>query len=395
MATEGAQLRRTHDGRPVAAHDPAESPEDLPGRSWTTVLKASVAEFQRDHCTDLAASLTYYSVLSVAPALLALLSLLGVFGQGQATVDTMLDLLRRLGQGDIAEQLKGPIGSMVESRSAGFTLAIGLLTALFSASAYVGAFGRALNRIYEVEEGRPIWKLRPANFAVTVVLVLGAALVLVGFVVSGQVAQAIGGVIGLGDQSLTVWNIAKWPVMLVIVMAMVAVLYYFTPNVRQPAMRWVSPGAVIAILVWVIASVGFGFYIGNFGKYQSTYGSLGGVIVFLLWLWLTNIALLLGAEVDAELERVRELEAGVKAERRIQLPLRDTTQSDKAREKFDDRVREGRALRRRAQRRDTRATGASSGARRGSDRGRGSGSVDLEPLPSEAAPPGSRGRPAS
>ncbi len=384
MATEGALLRRTGDGRPVASEDPAESPTDLPRRSWKTVFKASVAEFQRDQCTDLAASLTYYSVLSVAPALLALVSLLGVFGRGQSTVDTMLEVLVRLGQGDIADQLRGPIEAMVESRAAGLTLAIGLLTALSSASAYVGAFGRALNRIYEVEEGRPIWKLRPVNFAVTLGLVVGAALVLVGFVVSGSVAEAVGGVIGLGDQSLTIWNVAKWPAMLVIVMAMVAALYYFTPNVRQPAMRWVSPGAIIAILVWVLASVGFGFYIGNFGKYQSTYGSLGGVIVFLLWLWITNIALLLGAEVDAELERVRELEAGIKAERRIQLPLRDTTQSDKAREKLDERVREGRALRRRAVRRGARPDG-SRDARRGPGRHRGAGSVDLEPLPSELA----------
>ncbi|QIM21993.1 YihY/virulence factor BrkB family protein [Phycicoccus sp. HDW14] len=337
-------------------------------------MKSAVAEFQRDQCTDLAAALTYYSVLSVAPALLALVSLLGVFGQGQSTVDAMLDLVRQLGQGDVAEQLRGPIENMVKSQAAGFTLVIGLVTALSSASGYVGAFGRTMNRIYGVDEGRPIWKLRPATFAITLGLVLGAALVLVGFVVSGSVAEALGNLIGLGEQSVTVWSIAKWPVMLAIVMGMVAVLYWATPNVRQPRMRWVSPGAVVAILVWVLASVGFGFYVANFGKYQSTYGSLGGIIVFLLWLWITNIALLLGAETDAELERVRELEAGIKAERGVRLPPRDTRESDKAREKFDERVREGRRIRRGAGSSDASTDGAGGGS-----------DAALEPLPSEVA----------
>lgn len=373
MATEGAALERERTAPPPDAAAKADSPTDLPRRSWVTTLKSAVAEFQRDQCTDLAAALTYYSVLSVAPALLALVSLLGVFGQGQTTVDAMLDLVRQLGQADVAEQLRGPIENMVKSQAAGFTLVIGLVTALSSASGYVGAFGRAMNRIYGVDEGRPIWKLRPVTFVVTLGLVLGAALVLVGFVVSGSVAEALGNLIGLGEQSVTVWNIAKWPVMLAIVVGMVAVLYWATPNVRQPRMRWVSPGAVVAILVWVLASVGFGFYVANFGKYQSTYGSLGGIIVFLLWLWITNIALLLGAETDAELERVRELEAGIKAERGVRLPPRDTRGSDKAREKFDERVREGRRIRR----------GASSDA--SSDRGAGGSDAALEPLPSELA----------
>ncbi len=374
MAREGAAAERAHTAPPADSDRKAGAPTDVPARGWVTSVKAGFAEFQRDQCTDLAASLTYYSVLSVAPALLALVSLLGVFGRGQATVTAMLDLLRQLGQGDVAEQLRGPIQAMVDSRAAGLTLVIGLITALSSASAYVGAFGRAMNRIYGVDEGRPVWKLRPLTFVVTLGLVVGAAVVLVGFVVSGSVAEAVGGVIGLGDQSVAVWGVVKWPVMLVIVMAMVAVLYYATPNVRQPRLRWVSPGAVLAILVWVVASVAFGFYVGNFGKYQSTYGSLGGVIVFLLWLWLTNIALLLGAELDAELERVRELEAGMKAERHIMLPPRDTSGSDKAKDKLDERVREGRAIRRRAQR------AAPAPARAGA-----SSTVALEPLPSEQA----------
>ena len=369
-----------------------ESPTDLPARSWKQTLKNAVAEFQRDQCTDLAAALTYFSVLSIAPALLALVSLLGVIGRGPQIVDEMLSLLGRLGQQSVAEQLEGPLGDMVASQAAGFTLLIGIATALFSASGYVGAFGRALNKIYEVEEGRPIWKLRPVNVAVTLGLVLMGALVLVGLVVSGGFADALGSTIGLGSQTVFVWGIVKWPVILLIVMAMVATLYYVTPNVQQPSFRYVSPGAVLAILVWVVASVGFGFYVGNFGKYNATYGSLGGVLVLLLWLWLTNIALLLGAELDSELERVRELENGIKAERDLQLPVRDSTQSDKAAEKYEERIAEGRRLRRRA----TAAGLPETSRRRGRHRRPAEGPggqresaaarhVELDPLPSEVA----------
>jgi len=245
----------------------------------------------------------------------------------------------------VAGQLEGPISQITESRGSGIALVIGIATALFSASGYVGAFGRAMNRVYQVDEGRPVWKLRPFQVLLTLLLVVMAAIVLVGLVVSGPVAEAIGDLIGLGDASLTVWNIAKWPVMLAIVVVMVAVLYYWTPNVRQPHFRWVSVGATLAILTWILASVGFGFYVSSFGSYNKTYGSLAGVIVFLLWLWITNLALLFGAEVDAELERARELQAGIKAERTIQLPPRDDSGSVKAAEKFEKRVSEGRQIR--------------------------------------------------
>ncbi len=383
MPTEGSAAAMAATAPPPETDAKPDSPADLSRRGWKYTLKSAVAEFQRDQSTDLAAALTYYSVLSVAPALLALVSLLGLFGNGAQTVDQLLSLLVRLGQGQVVEQLRGPLEEMVASQAAGFTFVIGILAALFSASGYVGAFGRAMNRVYGVDEGRPVWKLRPVNFAVTVALVLLGALVLVGLVVTGPVTRAVGGLIGVGQQAVDVWDLAKWPVILVVVMGMVAMLYYFTPNVRQPRFRWISPGAVLAILVWVVASIAFGFYVSNFGNYNATYGSLGGVIVFLLWLWLTNIALLLGAELDAELERTRQLEAGIEAERSIQLPPRDTTQSEKAREKLDERIAGGRALRRSAL-----ADGASGG--RDGRRRRGQGtrtgeSVSLEALPSEVA----------
>lgn len=383
MATEGSSVERARTApAPDSARKPA-SPTDLSRRGWRHTLRSAVAEFQRDQCTDLAAALTYYSVLSVFPAILALVSLLGVFGQGESTTQALLDVVRRLGQSDAAQQLEEPVRAMVGASGAGFALVLGIGTALFSASGYVGAFGRAMNRVYQVDEGRPAWKLRSQQVLITLGLVVMAALVLVGLVVSGPVAEAAGRTIGLEAATVTTWNLAKWPVILGVVVVMVAVLYYWTPNVRQPRFRWVSVGAGVAILVWVLASVGFGFYVTTFGSYAKTYGSLAGVVVFLLWLWITNLALLLGAEVDAELERVRELEAGIRAERTLQLPPRDTAQSDKAREKLEDRVRSGRRLRRRA--------GAHAGGRGRGRHAAGGAGVVLEPLPSEVARSRQRG----
>jgi membrane protein len=318
---------------------------DLTKPSWKYTARKALTEFGRDQCTDLAAALTYYSVLALFPALVALVSLLGVFGQGQSTTDALLEMVRQLGQGTAADQLEGPITQMTQNRGAGLALVLGLAGALWSASGYVGAFGRALNRVYEVDEGRPVWKLRPLQLLVTLVGVLLVALVLVGLVVSGPLAKAVGDVLGLGDTAVTVWNVAKWPVMLLIVVLLVAMLYHVTPNVRQPKFRWMSVGAGIAILVWVVASAAFGFYVSNFGNYNKTYGSLAGVIVFLLWLWLTNLALLFGAEVDAELERSRQLQAGIEAEETLQLPPRDTRVSDKKARKREEQVEEGRRLR--------------------------------------------------
>ena len=366
-------------------------------------MTGAVTGFQRNQCTDLAAALTYFSVLSVFPALLALVSLLGVFGQGQETTDAILEILRRLGQDQIADQLEAPIAAMVGSQSAGVTLVLGLVLALWSASGYVGAFGRSLNRIYQVDEGRPVWKLRPFVFLITLGLVVMAAVVLVGLTVSGPIAQAIGDAIGFGDESSQLWDRAKGPLILAIVIVMVAVLYYATPNVRHPRFRLISVGSTVAIGIWVLASLGFGFYVSNISRYNALYGSLGGVIVFLLWLWITNLALLFGAEVDAERERARELRAGIPAERRLQLTPRDASASAKAAEKLEERVAEGRRMRLAAVAAGAggaRAAGAVGDATAGYGAGRahtqdrhraeGEPHVELEPLPSETA-----GRPDS
>ena len=345
---EGAAAENGHTAPPPDDARKPESPADLTRRSWSYAFRQAWAEFRRDECTDLAAALTYYAVLSLFPALLAVISLLGVFGHGRSTTDTMLELIDRIGQQDAVDQLREPITQMTETNAAGFALVFGLLGAVWSASGYVGAFGRAMNRIYEVDEGRPFWKLRPLNIAITVVTVLSAALVLLGLVVSGPFADELGDTIGLGDTTVTLWNIAKWPIMLLVVVFLVAVLFYATPNVQQPKFRWISVGAGLAIVVWILASLAFGLYVANFGSYNKTYGSLAGVIILLLWLWLTNLALLFGAEVDAEIERSRQLQAGIEAEESLQLPPRDTRRSEKEAAKLDEQIEKGRALREQA-----------------------------------------------
>ena len=322
-----------------------DSPTDLTKPSWMYVVRKTAREFSRDQCTDLAAALTYYAVLALFPAMIAILSLVGLANQGPQTVDTLLTILEKVGAGNAANVLKDPLGDLAKSQNAGFGLVIGLATALWSASGYVGAFGRGMNRIYEIDEGRPFWKLRPTMLVVTLVTVVLVALVALSLVLTGDVAKAVGDTIGLGDTAVTVWNIAKWPVMLAVVVFIVALLYYATPNVKQPKFTWISVGALVAIITWIVASALFGFYVGNFGSYNKTYGSLAGVIVFLLWLWITNLALLFGAELDAELERTRELQAGLPAEETIQLPPRDTRNIDKAAEKESEDVARGRALR--------------------------------------------------
>lgn len=317
-----------------------DSPTDLTKPTLVYTLKKTLREFSSDQCTDLAASLTYYTVLALFPGLLAIVSILGLVSNPSDTITSLLDVVRNVGGGQVADLLQDPIEGLVRSPAAPVTFIVGLVGALWSASGYVGAFGRAMNRIYNVREGRPIWKLRPTMLGVTLATVILLVLGLL-TLVSGPLARSFGDVIGLGDVAATVLLIVQWPILLVIAIVVVAVLYYWSPNVKQPKFTWVSGGSILALLIWIIASVGFGFYVGNFSNYNATYGSLGGVIVFLLWIWITNNALLFGAEFDAEIERGRELQAGIRAEEDIQLPERDTRQIEKQDEKRAQDVLEG------------------------------------------------------
>jgi membrane protein len=289
--------------------------------SWWGVLKRTVREFREDNLTDWAAALTYYAILSIFPALLVFVSVLGLIGE--SATQPLLDNLTEVTPGPAKEVFTNAIQNLNESQgAAGILFLAGLVTALWSASGYVGAFMRASNSIYEVEEGRPFWKLRPVQIAITLVMMILVSIGAVAVVITGPLAEQVGNVIGLADAAVTAWDIAKWPVLVLLVSFMFSILYWAAPNVRQPGFRWLTPGGVLAVLLWIAASAAFALYVANFASYNKTYGSLGGVIVFLVWLWISNVAALLGAELNAEVERARELEAGVPEDQTLALEPR-------------------------------------------------------------------------
>jgi membrane protein len=301
-------------------------PTEIAGPGRLAVLKRTALEFKEDNLTDWAAALTYYAVLALFPAVLALVALVGIFGQYPETTNALLDIVRQVsGNNSALDGLEDTINEIVQNKGgAGALLGLGLAGALWSASGYIGAFMRASNAIYEVPEGRPFWKLRPMQVLVTLSMVVLVAVLLLALVVTGPVAKAIGDKVGLGSTAVTIYQIAKWPIMAGVVLVMLAVLYYLAPSTRLPRIQWLSPGAIVALLVWVAASAAFGFYVANFGSYNKTYGALGGAISLLVWLWITNLAVLFGQELNAEIERGRELAAGLPAERELQLDPRGT-----------------------------------------------------------------------
>jgi membrane protein len=300
------------------------TPGDLPKRAWLPTLKRTLIEFKEDKLNHWAAALTYYAVLSLFPALLVMVSLVGLVADPATVTKFLTDVISALGPASAVETFKGPIDSVTSSQgAAGIMAIVGVVAALWSASGYVGAFTDAANTIYEVEEGRPFYKLKPLQLFVTFVCITLVAITALALIVSGPLAEAIGGALGLSDVAVTVWQIAKWPIMLGLVLVILHVLYYAAPNaqVKRP---WISRGTVLTVVAWILASAAFAFYVANFGSYNKTYGTLGGVVVFLLWLWITNIAVLLGVEFNAETERTRELHAGVRgAEEELKLPERD------------------------------------------------------------------------
>jgi membrane protein len=292
------------------------------GGVWAAI-KRTVKEFKKDNLTDWAAALTYYGILAIFPAILALVSILGLLGKG--TTQPLIDNLGQVAPGPAKDIFTSAIQNLQKNQgAAGIALIIGLATALWSASGYVAAFMRASNAIYEVEEGRPIWKSLPTRVGTTLVLLVLLAVVAVGVVFTGGLAEQAGKVIGVDKAAVDVWNIAKWPVLILVVSLMFAILYYAAPNVKHPKFRWVSPGGIVAVLLWIIASAAFAFYVASFSSYNETYGALGGVIIFLTWLWISNIAVLFGAELNAELERGRQIEGGHPPDEEPFLPHRDT-----------------------------------------------------------------------
>jgi len=301
-----------------------------PETTTGATLKRTLKEFSEDHGTDWAAALTYYGVLAIFPALIAMVSLVGLVGDPQTVTQTLTDIVRQVSPSAV-ESLQGPIESITSgSTKSGIFLIVGIVLALNAASGYVGAFIRASNQQYEVDEGRSFFKLRPLQIGVTLVMIVLLVIAAIAVVVTGPLAEAVGNAIGVGSFAVTVWDIAKWPVLLVVFSVMISVLYYAAPNAKLPGFRFVSPGSVLAVVVWVIASALFALYVANFGSYDKTYGTLGGLISFLVWLWITNIAILLGNELNAERVRTEQLAAGdMRAEKELQLPERDAPKAEK------------------------------------------------------------------
>jgi len=306
------------------------SPTSLPRHTWKDTLARTVAEFKRDKLNHWGAALTYYAVLSLFPALLVLVSLVGLLADPVRVTKVLTDTVSQLGPATAAKTFQGPIQTLTSSRgTAGIMFFVGVVSSLWAASGYVSAFADASNSIYEVEEGRPFWKLKPLQLAVTLVLIVLAALVALSLVLSGPIVGALGSSLGVSDAALTIWRYAKWPAMIVLVLVIFGALYYTSPNTRVTGVRWVTGGAVLALALWIVASIAFALYVANFSSYNKTYGTLGGVVVFLIWMWITNMAILLGAEFNAETERTRQIETNVPgAERSLRLQPREPARVD-------------------------------------------------------------------
>jgi membrane protein len=305
-----------------------DSPTQLDKRSWWAVLKRTGKQFQEDNLSDWAAALTYYGIQSIFPGLLVLVSVVGLLGR--STTNAMVDNIGQLTPGPARDILRGAVDNLQHAKGAAGVLAIvGLAVALWSASGYISAFMRATNAIFDVPEGRPIWKTLPVRLGLTVVTGTLLALSVLTIVFTGRLAALVGRLIGAGSVAVRVWDIAKWPVLVVAISLMIAILYWAAPNVRHPGFRWITPGSLLATLLWLMASGGFALYVANFASYNKTYGTLGGVIAFLVWLWITNVVILLGAEFDAELDRGRAIAAGRPAEEEPYLALRDDRKVDK------------------------------------------------------------------
>ena len=295
-------------------------------------VKRTATEFKEDNLADWAAALTYYGLLALFPALIALVSVVGLVGDPKSTTDTITEIVTKVGPESAADTFAGPIRQVTESQStAGIALVAGLLVALWSASGYVGALIRASNVIYETPEGRPFWKLRPLQMLVTLAMVLLLAVIALGLVMTGPIVEAVADPIGISSTAVSIWDIAKWPVLAAAFVFLIDILYYASPNAKLRGFRWVTPGSLVALVVWILASAVFALYVANFGSYNKTYGSLATVVVVLIWFWITNLAILFGHQLNAERERSAQIEEGVPtAEHDIQLEPRDQPKAEKA-----------------------------------------------------------------
>ena len=323
---------RERSDAPVAPRRADYAPEGAERKSGLfATLKRTATEFSEDNLTDWAAALTYYGLLALFPALIAMVGVIGLFGDPQSTTQKVTEIVTSIGPKSAAQTFSDPIETITSNRSgAGIAALIGIVLALWSASGYVGAFMRASNVIYETPEGRPFWKLRPLQMLVTLAMIILLVVIAVSLALTGPIVDAIAGPLGIGDTAVSIWNIAKWPVLIALFVLMLAILYYASPNAKMRGFKFITPGSLVALVVWVVASAAFAFYVANFGSYNKTYGSLAGVIVLLLWMWITNVAILFGHQLNAERERSAEIAEGVpRAEKEIQLEPRDDPKEQK------------------------------------------------------------------
>ncbi|MEU3985393.1 YihY/virulence factor BrkB family protein [Streptomyces sp. NPDC026672] len=310
-----------------------DAPTDMPRKSWTAVLRGTFKEFQQDELTDRAAALTYYGILSLFPAVLVLISLLGIIGH--SATRAVMDNIEKLAPGPTRDVMRNAVQQLQGHAGVGSVMAVvGLVLAVWSASGYVAAFIRTSNAVYDVPEGRPMWKVLPLRLGLTVVLMVLAVVSALIVVFTGPLARRAGDVLGIGDTALAVWSIAKWPVLIVLVVLMIAILYWASPNAKVRGFKWITPGSFLALLIWLIASAGFAFYVAHFASYNKTYGTFAGVIISLVWLWITNIAILLGLEFDAETARQRAVAGGLPPREEPYVEPRDTRAWDE-----EDRAR--------------------------------------------------------
>jgi membrane protein len=304
---------------------------DIRRTSWWETLKRTVSEFLENKLADWAAALTYYGLLSLFPALIALVSLIGLFADPRQATGTITEIIAEIGPESAVETFTGPIRSITSNQQAsGILFVLGLLGAMWSASGYVGAFIHASNVIYETRETRSFWKLQPLRLLITLAGAIVITLVAAAIVLTGPIVDAVAEALGIGETAKTIWDTVKWPVVLGLLVVLIGMLYYASPNVKLRGLRWVTPGSIVAVAVWALASGAFAIYVSRFGSFDKTYGTLGGVIVLLIWMWIGNLAILFGHQLNAERERSLEIEEGrPRAETQIQLPPRDEPDDEK------------------------------------------------------------------
>ena len=331
--------------RPNRASPITQTSRGIPRASWRYAVRRARHGFVRHRGIDSAAALTFFAALALFPGALVVVSSFAIVRDRDEAVESILAVVGEFVKKSTVETLETPLRSFLAIENPGIALLIGTWLLLWTLSAYATAFGRTINTTYEILEGRRFWKFRGLMLIVTVVLMIAFGAILLILIATPRVAASFAETAGIAEPWVVAWNIAKWPALLVLAIIVAAVLYYYTPNVRHLRLRWVSWGAIFAIVTWALATAGFGVYVATVGQYDRIYGWIGGGIVTLLWLYITNLVLVFGAEFDAEVVRLRQLGAGIAAEETVQLPLRDTTRNlVLARQRADD-VRDGKAIR--------------------------------------------------